>query len=173
MEQSEYISQFNPTSVNTIRLSIYKSVKTDDCHMTGAIMRIGGKGNIMDNAHAGGSYVGIKQDGTLCNKVFNQYGESCTEFNGIDFTQHYCIPNWENVVKFGKSIGKYYPHCRLLALDIVLDKRNEPKLIEVNVKHYSPWLFQYTQDAAFGDWTDEILDYCRTHINQLENVLYL
>ena len=52
--QHEYISQFNPTSVNTLRLTLYRSVKTDECVVTSAIMRIGGKGSVVDNAHAGG-----------------------------------------------------------------------------------------------------------------------
>lgn len=34
VEQSEYISQFNPSSVNTLRLSMYRSVKDNKCHIT-------------------------------------------------------------------------------------------------------------------------------------------
>ena len=173
-EQSDFISQFNPTSTNTIRLSIYKSVKDDKGHLTGAIMRIGGKGSVVDNAHAGGYYVGIMKDGTLRNKFFNQYGESQTLFNGIDLSKiNYKIPNWDYIVRFGERVTDYYINCRLLALDVVLDKDNQPHLLEVNVKYYSPWLFQFTQDDAFGEYTDEIIQYCKDNYNSLENIIYI
>lgn len=173
IEQSPYISQFNPTSVNTLRLTVYRSVINDECVVTSAIMRIGSKGSIVDNAHSGGGYIGVKPDGTLCNAVLNQFGQKKTSFNGLDFTKNYRIPNYERVVVFAKKIGKMIPHHRLLALDIVLDKENQPKLIEFNVEYYSSWLFQYTIGPAFGDYTDEILDYCRKMQDKNEQVLYL
>lgn len=39
--QHEYINQFCDSSVNTLRLSLYKRIKDDKCHVTAAIMRIG------------------------------------------------------------------------------------------------------------------------------------
>ena len=171
VEQSEYINQFNPTSVNTLRLSLYRSVIDDKCHITGAIMRIGGKGSVVDNAHAGGCYVGINQDGTFCHEVLDQYGRKRTVFNGVDFSVDFKYPNWEKVLDFGKSIGKYVPHHRLLALDIVLDKDSNPHLIEFNCMYYSSWLFQYTTGPAFGPFTQEILEYCKD--NSAYNYAYL
>ncbi len=160
MEQADYMSYFNQTSVNTLRLTVYRSVKTNKCHVTSAIMRIGGKGSLVDNAHAGGGYVGILEDGTLCNKVLNQYGQSCTIFNDIDFSKKHNIPNWDKVIEFAKYVGESIPHLRLLALDIMVDKNGEPHLIEFNSSGYSMWLFQFTMGSAFGKYTDEIIEYC-------------
>lgn len=171
VRQSVYINQFNPTSVNTLRLSMYRSVKDDQCHITGAIMRIGGKGSVVDNAHAGGCYVGIHQDGTFCHEVLDQYGQKRTVFNGVDFSNDYKYPDWEKVLDFGRSIGNYVPHHRLLALDIVLDQDNCPHLIEFNCLYYSSWLFQYTTGTAFGKFTQEILKYCKE--NSAYNYTYL
>ena len=166
LEQHEGLAYFNPTSVNTLRLSLYRSVKTNECAVTRAIIRIGGKGALVDNAHAGGGYVGINPDGSLCHRVLNQYGASCTEFNDIDFTQQHTIPHWDRVVDFAKYIGANVPHHRLLALDIMLDKAGNPRLIEFNCKAYSMWLFQFTTGGALGDYTDEIIEYCHAHRNQ-------
>lgn len=160
LEQHEGLAYFNPTSVNTLRLSLYRSVKTNECAVTRAIIRIGGKDALVDNAHAGGGYVGINPDGSLCHRVLNQYGASCTEFNDIDFTQQHTIPHWDRVVDFAKYIGANVPHHRLLALDIMLDKAGNPHLIEFNCKAYSMWLFQFTTGGALGDYTDEIIEYC-------------
>lgn len=169
VEQYEYINQFNDSSVNTLRLSLYRSVKDEECHITGAIMRIGGKGSVVDNAHAGGCYVGIREDGTFCHEVYDQYGVKRTIFNDIDFSNDYMYPNWNEVIAFAQSIAQYVPHHRLLALDIVLTKEGKPQLIEFNILYYSSWLFQYTTGAAFGIFTDEILEYCK---NNQHNVCY-
>ena len=163
VEQSDYISQFNKTSVNTLRLSLYRSVVDNQCHVTGAIMRIGGKGSVVDNAHAGGVFVGINQDGTFFFFFYNQYGQKYTKFNDIDFADDYRYPNWNNVLSFAKSVAQYVPHHRLIALDIVLDKDDNPHLIEFNIEAYSSWLFQYTTGSAFGKFTDEIIEYSLKH----------
>ena len=171
LEQADFMAYFNPTSVNTLRLTLYRSVKTDECHVPSAIIRIGKSGSLVDNAHAGGGYVGIKSDGTLCNKVLNQWGESITEFNGIDFTQEHKIPNWDRVVDFAKYIGKNIPHHRLLALDIMVDKSGTPRLIEFNCEGYSMWLFQFTMGPALGQYTDEIIEYCKKNLNKAQRVI--
>lgn len=168
LEQADFMSYYNPTSVNTLRLTLYRSVKTDECHIPSAIMRIGKNGSLVDNAHAGGGYIGIKSDGTLCNNVLNQHGETTTEFNGIDFTKEHKIPNWNKVVEFAKYIGRNIPHHRLLALDIMVDKDGNYRLIEFNCKAYSMWLFQFTVGAALGEYTDEIIEYCKNNINKAE-----
>lgn len=168
VDQNSYLSQFNPSSINTLRLSLYRSVIDNECHVTGAIMRIGGKGSVVDNAHAGGCYVGINKDGTFCHEVLDQYGRKRSSFNGIDFTNNFKYPNWENVIEFGKSVGNYIPHHRLLALDIALDKLGTPILLEFNISYYSMWLFQYTIGPAFDVYTDEILDYCKRNSDKIK-----
>ena len=174
LEQSDAMSYFNPTSVNTLRLTVYRSVKTNECHVPSAIIRIGANGSLVDNAHAGGGYVGINvKDGTLCKRVLNQYGESKTEFNGIDFTKEHQILNWDKVIEFAKYIGNCIPHHRLLALDIMVDKSRTPRLIEFHCDAYGMWPFQFTSGPAFGEYTDEIIEYCRDNIQSAEKVIRL
>lgn len=171
VEQIDYISYFNPTSVNTLRLTLYRSVKTDECHITSAVIRIGKNGSYVDNAHAGGALVGINNDGTLCNKVLDQYGKTTTEFNGIDFTKEHKIPNWDQVVEFAKEIGQNIPHLRLLAMDIMIDKSGTPKLIEFNCDGYGLWAFQFTVGPALGKYTDEIIKYCKENIDKANIII--
>lgn len=167
--QSSFMSQFNPTSINTLRCTLYRSVKTNECYVPSAVIRIGANGSLVDNAHAGGCYVGINvEDGTLCNKVLNQYGECKTIFNGVDFSKPHQIPNWDKVVDFAKYIGENIPHHRLLALDIMVDDKGTPRLIEFNSDAYSMWFFQFTNSPAFGDYTDEIIEYCKNNIGKAQ-----
>lgn len=174
LEQAGYMAYFNSSSVNTLRLTTYRSVKNNKCHVPSAIIRIGANGSLIDNAHAGGGYVGINvKDGTLCNKVLNQYGESQTIFNGIDFSQKHQIPNWDKVLEFAKYIGSCIPHHRLLALDIMVDKLGMPRLIEFNCEGYSMWLFQFTMGPALGEYTDEIIEYCKNNLDKAQKVIKL
>lgn len=170
VDQSDEISKYNPTSINTIRLSVYRSVKDNKCHVTNAIMRIGGKGSYVDNAHAGGVFVGINSDGRLCDYVCDQYGNKNTVFNETDFSKEHIIPHYEEIKQFACEISSLIPHCRLLALDIVLRKDGKPRLIEFNVapSSYSMWLFQFTVGPAFGDYTDEIIEYCSKHLDKVK-----
>lgn len=172
IEQHSYISQFNATSVNTLRMTLYRSVKTDEPVILNCIMRIGAKGSIVDNAHAGGCFVGIDvESGKLQHKVFNQWGQSWQRFNDIDFTDDYEIPNWDKIIDFAKSISFYVMHHRLIALDLVLNKEGKPCLIEFNIRYYSCWLFQFTTGTALGMYTDEIIDYCVAHKKDREYLL--
>lgn len=171
LQQADYMGYYNPTSVNTLRLTLYRSVKDNECYIPSAIIRIGGKGSLVDNAHAGGGYVGIHSDGTLCKKVLNQYGESISVFNDIDFNLEHKIPNWDQVVDFAKYIGKNIPHHRLLALDIMIDSAGTPRLIEFNCEGYSMWLFQFTVSSALGEYTDEIIEYCKKNMQKAEKLI--
>lgn len=167
IRQSEFASRFNPTSANTIRMAVYRSVKDDTCHCIGAVMRIGGKGSVVDNTHGGGHFVGIDMaDGTLHKTVYSQEGEGSATFNGIDFGTGHRIPDWDKVVAFGEAVGSRIPHHRLVALDIALAESG-PVLIEFNVKAYGTWVFQYTSGSAFGSYADEIIDYCLKNKGEL------
>ena len=163
IRQSDFTAQFNPSSVNTIRIAIYKSVVDDDVHVIGAIIRMGKAGAMVDNAHAGGVFAGIDvETGKLGKYATNEYGEKFMSWNGANFEKvGYQVPNWNNVLQFCKKIGERLLHLRLVALDIALDKDNNPILIEYNLGAFSYWLFMLTGHTPLGKYTDEIIEYCK------------
>lgn len=164
MKQSAFMSQFCKTSVNTIRMAVYRSVKTNKTYVINTIIRIGKDGSLIDNAHAGGMFVGINKEGFLGKYCCNQYGERKYVFNNVDFTsQSYQIPNYEKVKEFAQNVADALPHHRLIALDIMLDEGNKPVLLEYNIRAFGLWLFQFTNGSAFGEFTDEIVEYCKEH----------
>lgn len=162
LEQLEYVSQFCKTSVNTLRIHVYRSVVTDEPVIPCAIMRIGKDGSYLDNAHAGGLFIGVEQDGSLGKYLCDQYGNKYNSINGINFkNSSYRIPNFQNVINFAKDVARSVIHHRCLALDIMLDKDGIPKLIEFNIDAFSMWLFQFTGHTMFGPYTDEVINYCK------------
>lgn len=161
IEQSEYMSQFNPDSINTIRMTTYRSVKDNQVHVTNCIIRIGAKHSVVDNAHSGGRFCGVDQNGVLNKYVCETFGEKLEIFNDIDFkNSNFKIPGYNQIKEFAKSVAAKIPHHRLLALDIALDKNDKPLIVEYNIGGYSYWLFQYSGQVCLDGFTDEIIDYC-------------
>lgn len=164
--QSDYMAQFNPSSVNTIRISTFKNPTTGEVHYLRGIVRIGGAGSIVDNAHSGGRFIGIDDNGVFGKYVCDQVGRTSPTHGNIDFSTHeYKVPNFEQVKAFALEISKRFIHHNLLALDIVLNKDNTPKMLEINVQGFSAWLFQFTSGTAFREYTDSVVEYCAKDIN--------
>ena len=171
LEQHSYMSMFNTTSVNTLRVLVYRSVTDNKPKVLNSIMRIGQKGSHLDNAHAGGLFVGISENGKVDNFLCDQYGNKYKEFNDINFeNSEYQIPNYYKVIKFAEYISNTVTHLRLLSLDIMIDKNGIPKLIEFNVYALGTWAFQFTTHSVFGEYTDEIIQYCKDRKSQIERV---
>ena len=170
VEQHPFMSMLCPSSVNTIRIGIYKSVKNDESIVTASILRVGKSGKYVDNAHSGGYFAGIdKRTGELSKYVMDQYGNKIEEWNGVNYAKNQLvIPNWDKVLSFARTIGDKILHHRLVALDIALDKNGDPVLIEYNVGQFSYWLFMYTNQEVFGEYTDEVIAYCKKQYPKLK-----
>lgn len=162
--QSNEMGVFNQTSINTLRVATYFSMESQKPVVLNGVLRVGKTGSFVDNAHAGGCLIGIREDGRLQNFCSDQFGNRFVEFNGIDFSkQSFVIPNYESAKQFAQNVAACLPHQRILALDIMLDQNNKPKLIEFNNYAFGVWAFQQTIGTVFGDYTDEVIDYCKAH----------
>lgn len=168
LHQSAFLAQFNPTSVNTIRIACYRSVRTGELVTLNAVLRIGSKGAMVDNASAGGVFVEIKDDGTLGKKVLNKYGKESTSHNDIEFsTNEFKIPHYERIKAFVIDIASRMPHMNLFANDVMIDENCNPRLVEVNTNGFTYWLYQLNSNPAFGKYTDEIIDFCKEEYKNL------
>ena len=91
-------------------------------------------------------------------------GLADSNWNDINFIQsEYFVPNWENILNFARKVAIRNLHLRFLALDICIDKEGMPKLIEFNCVAFSYWLMMFNGYTPFGNYTDEIIDYCSKH----------
>ena len=170
IEQHPFLSQLCPSSVNTIRISLYRSIRNDESIVTASVLRIGKAGSVVDNAHSGGFFTGVNKDtGELEKYVIDQFGNKKEEWNGVNYASDpLIIPNWDKVLSFAKTVGGKILHHRLIALDIALDKNGDPVLIEYNLGLFSYWLFMYTNQEVFGEYTDEVIAYCKQHYPKLK-----
>lgn len=148
-------------SVNTFRVITYRW-KDDIFHMP-VIMRIGSGGNFVDNAHAGGMFIAVDDDGQL-------HENAMTEFN-IQFAKHpdtgvvYKDVKLDLVPKVIAAAHRMHgatPQLGVVNWDFTLDEDGEPVLIEANTMGGAVWLPQMAHGVgAFGDKTEEVLRWMR------------
>lgn len=165
IKQHPFMAQFNPTSVNTIRIATYRSVKDDKVHILSSVIRMGAVGAFVDNLHMGGHMVRVNPDGTLADFCINQYAERAASHNGIDFSKSVLkVPGWDDIVDFAKRNASRLHHTRLVQHDIMIDQNGKPRYIEFNTIGFSMWIAQMTGTPALGMYTDEIREYTIKHL---------
>jgi len=171
LEQADFFRKLCPTSINTIRLFVYRSFKNEEVVVPAVIMRLGHTGSLVDNSHAGGVSIGIDKNGKLGKYATDQYGQRYTMVNGIDFqNSEFQIPNFDRIIEFSKMVGTHLWHTRMANIDVMVDSHGTPRLIEYNLNSMSTWLYQFDVGNAYGDYADEIIEYCSRHLDEAKHV---
>lgn len=166
--QSDFMARFNPTSVNTIRIATYRSVRNNDVHLLSAVIRMGSAGKFIDNLHGGGKMVRICNDNYLADHCVDQYGTRYTTHNGVDFSDRIEFPEFDRVKELVTRLSLELVDTRLIQWDIMIDRQGNPRVIEFNIGGFSMWIAQMTGTPAYGDYTDEIIEYAASrHVKKL------
>lgn len=102
--------------------SVNHSLMDEQPRVTAAVMRVGAEGAFVDNAHAGGRFVGIDvQTGALHHTTLDQYGTRQDVWNNVDYSKNdFQIPCWQQVKDMAVSIAHHTPHMRLISAWIPL-----------------------------------------------------
>ena len=157
----ESIKNIYSGSVNTFRIMTYLwDGKILHAPVT---MRIGRGGSYLDNAHAGGMFIALDDDGAMHRTAF-------TEFRNI-FTEHpdthvkfegYKIPLLPKVIEAAVRCHSFIPQVGCVNWDFTLDSNGMPMLIEANMGASGIWIFQMAHGKGpFGDLTPDILQWLR------------
>lgn len=161
IECCDDIKKLNPSSVNTFRIITYRW-KNDIYHMP-SIMRIGVDGKIVDNAHAGGIFIGISDKGILNDKAFTEFGDTFEKHPDSNIVFHnYKINCFEKCLQSAYTMIQSLPEVGVINWDFTIDKDNNPILIEANISGGSIWLTQMANGVGcFEERTGEILKWIR------------
>jgi len=159
VEQHHFMSQFNPSSVNTIRIALYRRLEDDKPMATAAVLRIGAAGSHVDNILSGGRFVSVDvATGKLGHYTATHLGQISEVWNGVDFSKNdYMVPGWERFLQLADHVGRCLHRSRLAALDIALRADGTPVLIEYNIGGFSSFLYHFTGQTVFGNYTDEVI----------------
>ena len=155
------IAKLHPRSVNTLRVMTYRW--RDKLLTLPLLMRIGCGSSAVDNAHAGGIFVGVSDEGLL--KAF-----AITEFNerylvhpdtGVVFNG-YQISGVPRVLEAAIRMHEQMSQMGIIGWDFTVDENDQPVVIEANIRGGSIWLPQMANGVpAFGDNTAEILQWLK------------
>lgn len=151
------ISDVYANSVNTFRILTY--IWKDEICNVPVIMRIGQGGGNLDNAHAGGMFIAISDEGVLHKTAFTEFNQSFKEHpdTKIKF-EGYKIDLFPKVLEKAKQMHSLIPQIGCISWDFTLTKDGEPCLIEMNTSGGSIWFFQMAHGCGpFGNKTPEIL----------------
>lgn len=161
--QHPEMAKFNKSSVNTIRIVTYRSVRDESVNLIHAIVRLGLPGAVVDNMKAGGLCINIDPSNGLFDKFcISTNGDFQTSYNGVNFAEcDIFVPNWERVQAFVKDICTKIVHLRYLSFDIAIDFNGNPKIIEINTDGFGLWPYMFAGRQPFGEFFDEVIDYCK------------
>lgn len=156
-------------SVNTFRVISY--LWNGEVRLLPAIMRIGRGGNFVDNAHAGGMFIAVDDDGTLHKTAFTEFKDEY-EFHPDTNLQYegYKIELFPEVLSAAKRMHEIIPQIGVVNWDFTIDEEGNPVLIEINISGGSVWLSQMAHGkGAFGEHTGEVLQW----MAQMRKLSYL
>jgi len=116
-------AQWNPTSVNTVRLPAI--LHDDKFTVIGPLFRTGRAGAIADNAGAGGIFACIDpQTGIICTDGIDKKGVYYEKHpnSGLQY-KGWQVPKWKELLEFAEQIHREVPHHKYLGWDFALTEK--------------------------------------------------
>lgn len=170
IQQCDFEAQFNPASTNTFRIATLRCPWNGEIVVLKAGMRMGVGSAVIDNLSSGGISVAIDHDGVidahayswLDFKEFNEHPVSRIRFGGMKF------PYFSKAVTKIKDIAGRNPNMNVLTWDIVIDKNENVRILEINASGISLDWMQFNFGSFFGKYTEGIVDWCARHRNMDE-----
>lgn len=131
--QHEELKEFNPDSVNTMRV-VTLFCADGQPKVMGGVLRIGRKGKSADNFHHHGLAATIDVDSGIVNapaidRGFKRYiihPDSKKQIIGFN------VPAWDKVTDLVKKAAKVEPSVRYVGWDVAVDDKGNVQLIEGN-----------------------------------------
>jgi len=162
IKQHKYFAAFNESSLNSIRITAYRSVKTEEVMILHGNIRMGGKNSQVDNVSGGGVAVCVFPNGKIQEYASDLYGKriySPPSRPELKFSEFDKVPYWDDICETAKKIAENYHYCRILGYDFCLQEDGKVRLVEINISGLGIAL-QYDSGSLFGDYTDEVIEYC-------------
>jgi len=166
VENQSDIKKLNPSSLNTFRVTTY--LLDGFIYVAPLVLRIGRENKACDNAHAGGLFVAVSNDGEIISDGKTEFNENY-EFHPDSKIKlkGYKINNVEKVIKAAKEVASLIPQVGVIDWDFVLDENGNPTLIEGNMFNGGCWLIQMSHGKSlFEENTGRVLQLIRknTHL---------
>lgn len=164
IEQCDFTAQFNPASINTIRMMTMRCPWDGKIVVCRSMMRMGVGDCIIDNMMKGGLCVCVGDRGQLGRfaydydgKRFEKHPVSGCAFDGM------IHPGYAKMVETAKSIHANVLDFNLLSFDLVQRKDESVCVVEINATSEGITQLQYDFGGLFGKYTERVVDWCAEH----------
>jgi hypothetical protein len=161
--QHDWFKDFNESSLNTVRMYIYRSVKDEKVHPIHAYIRFGKPGSIVDSSSQGGRTCGVSREGILNDFALGKYGERYTDLDFVLNKKGKLVPYFDKMQNIARQIGALYYYHRVLGFDFSVDHENNIRLMEINTLNIGVINQQMNSGPLYGEFTNEVIEYCKTH----------
>jgi len=158
-KQHPFYNKYNTKGINSIRVNLYRSVKDKKWHVLNKTFRMG-VGGSLDNETAGGIVSLINEEGNLNGFAVDKFGKKYLEHPDTKLPFDEAMLDMEGLDKAAIQVASKVFYARLVCLDLCYDSNGNWRLIEVNLNSSSIRLIQYHGALFFGDFTDEVHEYC-------------
>ncbi|PKD43260.1 sugar-transfer associated ATP-grasp domain-containing protein [Rhodohalobacter barkolensis] len=157
--QNEIQSRLHPPSLNTVRVYLYKSVIDNKTHIVNIAQRMG-NGGALDNVASGGLISLVRENGRLHGYALDRYGQKFKTHpvTGLAFDQ--ALPEFKKLKNLALEVGSKMFQLRVVGLDLCYDSSGSWRIIEINTKGHSIRFSQYPGQPFFGEFMDEVKQYC-------------
>ena len=145
-------------SVNTLRIVTYLTNR--GVGVAPVTLRLGQGGSKVDNAHAGGMFVSVDDEGRLGAEAYTEYQKRFDHHpdSGIRFAGHR-IEGVGRAVEAAKRSHLAMGSFGFVSWDVCIEESADPVLIEVNLDSQAVWLSQMASGKSmFGDDTEAVFD---------------
>ena len=153
----ERFAKIYPNAINTLRVITY--LTENEIKVAPVTMRIGQGGAKVDNAHAGGMFIAVNDEGKLAKEAFTEYQKRYTKHpnTGVIY-ENYQLPCIDKVKRCAIELHKKLPMLEFISWDFTIDKDENVVLIETNLHSQTVWFPQMAHGKAFfGDDTSVML----------------
>ena len=160
-------ARFHPRSVNTLRVTTF--LAEGRIAFGPVAFRIGQGEREVDNSHAGGIGVGVREDGTLMDTGYELgWGDKVIRYqrhpdSGIPFAG-VVLPGVPAVLEAAGQLHGRLSHIGVASWDFTADPAGRPVLIELNLRGQGVWFPQIVcGEGLFGAHTETVLRQVRAN----------
>ena len=160
--QHDFFSKFNPIGLNTIRVYIYRSVIDHQLHILSTTLRMG-KGGSLDNETDGGIHCLIKPNGHLNGYAVDKFCRKYSKHPDTGYLFEGIIPGYDQLKSLALAIAGKVFFSHIVGLDMCCDTNNQWRVIELNTKGHTIRFSQYGGSPFFGEFTSEVIEFCKNN----------
>lgn len=164
IRQCDFTSQFNKSSVNTVRMMTMRCPWDGKIVVCRSMLRMGVSDAVIDNMMKGGLCVCVGDRGQL--------GKYAYDYDGKRFEKHpvsglafdgMAHPGYLKMVETATAIHKNILAYNLLSFDLVQRNDDSICVVEINATSQGITQLQYDFGGLFGEHTERLVEWCATH----------